>query len=281
MFMGEKMPIADVSNKNLNELISLEGRVAVITGAARGIGLAICRRFAEAGAKIVLADVDELGAQTASTSITKDFGVDAQSVRTDVSEEKSIVELANKTVESYGRLDIWVNNAGIFPGGPSLNLSASDWDQVQNINLRGAFLGAREAVRRMTEAPINGGVILNIESVSGFRGRAGLLAYCASKHGMNGLTKSLAAEFGPKNIRVVGVAPTGITTPGVAERKVQSAGAEMERIKALEKKIIETLPLGRLGAADDVARVALFCVSDLAMLVTGSTVAVDAGAMVQ
>jgi NAD(P)-dependent dehydrogenase (short-subunit alcohol dehydrogenase family) len=275
------MPIADVSNKNLQQLISLESRVAVVTGAARGIGLAICRRLAEAGAVVVLADTDEGRARAAAVEITKDFGVSAKAVLADVREERSIVGLAEKTMASYGRLDIWVNNAGVFPGGPTLDLSAEDWDQVQSVNLRGAFLGAREAARRMTETPMNGGVILNIESVSGFRGRAGLLAYCASKHSMNGLTKSLAAEFGSKNVRVVGVAPTGISTPGVAERKVQSVGVELERIKALEKKIIDTLPLGRLGVADDVARVALFCVSDLAMLVTGSTVAVDAGAMVQ
>jgi NAD(P)-dependent dehydrogenase (short-subunit alcohol dehydrogenase family) len=116
-----------------------------------------------------------------------------------------------------------------------------------------------------------GGVILNVASVSSYRGRPGLAAYVASKHGVDGLTKSLAVELGPQDIRVVGLAPTGVATEGVAERKSRSAGAELDQIEAL--------PLGRLGLPDDIARVALFAVSDLAMLVTGSTIAVDAGAL--
>jgi len=150
---------------------------------------------------------------------------------------------------------------------------------VQDINLRGTFLGAREAARRMMAQHPKGGVIVNVASVSGYRGRPGLAAYVASKHGVVGLTKSLGVELGPHDIRVLGVAPTGVATPGIALRKAASTGAELERIEALEKKVGAALPLGRLGVPDDIARVVLFCASDLAMLMTGSTVPVDAGGL--
>jgi NAD(P)-dependent dehydrogenase (short-subunit alcohol dehydrogenase family) len=182
-------------------------------------------------------------------------------------------------VRDFGHLDIWVNNAGIFPGGATVDFLAETWDKVQDINLRGAFLGAREAARRMIAQSPKGGVIINVASVSGYRGRPGLAAYVASKHGMIGLTKSLGVELGPHDIRVLGLAPTGVTTPGLAERKIQAQGEELERILALEKKVGASLPLGRLGVPDDIARVALFCASDMSALMTGATILVDAGAL--
>jgi NAD(P)-dependent dehydrogenase (short-subunit alcohol dehydrogenase family) len=215
----------------------------------------------------------------ASAAIETEFGVKAIGAALDVAEEGSIVALADAAVGAFGRLDIWVNNAGIFPGGASVDFLASAWDQVQDINLRGTFLGAREAARRMIAQRPKGGVIINVASVSGFRGRPGLAAYVASKHGVVGLTKSLGVELGPHDIRVLGLAPTGIVTPGLAARKIDAQGAELERIRQLEKQIAESLPLGRLGVPDDVARVALFCASDLSLLMTGSTLLVDAGAL--
>jgi NAD(P)-dependent dehydrogenase (short-subunit alcohol dehydrogenase family) len=273
------MPIKDVSGQSLRQLVSLDGKVAVVTGAARGIGLAIARRLAEAGANVLIGDLDVPGAEVAAAGLTKEFGKRAVGVALNVSEEDSITALAERAVAEFGHLDIWVNNAGIFPGSPTLDQTVDMWDKIQDINLRGAFVGAREAARRMIVQTPKGGVIVNIASVSGFSGRPGLAAYVASKHGVVGLTKSLGVEWGQHQIRVLGVAPTGVSTPGVQERKLLARGVEFERIEALEKKVGDALPLGRLGIPDDIARVVLFCACDLSVLMTGSTLLVDAGAL--
>lgn len=272
------MPIADVSAKSLADLISLKGRTAVVTGAGRGIGFAIARRLAEAGASVVLADLDKQAVDGAAAEIAKEFGGGAIGVAADVCDEKAVIAAADTALAKFGSLDIWVNNAGIFPGSPTVDQDVDVWDKVQAVNLRGAFLGAREAARRMIKAE-RPGVIVNVASVSGFLGRPGLAAYVASKHGVVGLTKSLGVEFGKHGIRVLGIAPTGVSTPGVSERRNTATGQELERITKLEKEVGAALPLGRLGVPDDIARVVLFCASDMAMLMTGSVVAVDAGAL--
>ena len=273
------MPIKDVSGQTLQQLVSLAGKVAVVTGAGRGIGLAIARRLTEAGADVLIGDVDVPTAEASAAALSREFGRRVIGVSLNVAEESSIVALADRAVAEFGHLDIWVNNAGIFPGSPTVDLLAEVWDKVQDVNLRGTFLGCREAARRMIAQEPRGGVIVNVASVSSFRGRPGLAAYVASKHGVVGLTKSLGVEWGPHGIRVLGLAPTGVSTPGVQERKAQASGAELERIEALEKTVGAALPLGRLGVPDDIARVALFCASDLSMLMTGSTLLVDAGAL--
>lgn len=273
------MPIKDVSGQSLQQLISLEGRAAVITGAGRGIGLAIARRLTEAGADVLIGDLDAASAEASAAALSKEFGRRVVGTALNVGEEASIIALADRAVSEFGKLDIWVNNAGIFPGSPTVDQTVDIWDRVQDINLRGSFIGAREAGKRMLAQTPQGGVIVNIASVSGYSGRPGLAAYVASKHGVVGLTKSLGVEWGPHGIRVLGIAPTGITTPGVDERKAQATGAELERILDLEKKVGAALPLRRLGVPDDIARVVLFCASDLSMLMTGSVVLVDAGAL--
>lgn len=273
------MPIKDVSGQSLQQLVSLEGRVAVVTGGARGIGFAIARRLAEAGANVLIGDLDVPGAEAGAAKLTQEFGKRAVGVALNVGEEDSITALAERAVTEFGHLDIWVNNAGIFPGSPTVDQTVEIWDRVQDINLRGSFIGAREAGKRMIAQTPKGGVIVNIASVSGYSGRPGLAAYVASKHGVVGLTKSLGVEWGPHGIRVLGIAPTGVSTPGVQERKKEATGAELERILELEKKVGDALPLRRLGVPDDIARVVLFCASDLSMLMTGSTLLVDAGAL--
>ena len=273
------MPIKDVSGQSLQQLVSLDGKAAVVTGAGRGIGLAIARRLTEAGADVLIGDLDVPAAEASAAALSKEFGRRVVGVPLNVMEEASIVALADRAVAEFGKLDIWVNNAGIFPGSPTVDQTVEIWDRVQDINLRGSFIGAREAGRRMIAQMPKGGVIINVASVSGYSGRPGLAAYVASKHGVVGLTKSLGVEWGPHGIRVLGLAPTGVSTPGVDERKAEAKGAELERILALEKKVGAALPLGRLGVPDDIARVALFCASDLSMLMTGSVLLVDAGAL--
>ena len=273
------MPIGDVSHKTLQQLISLEGRAAVVTGAARGIGYAIASRLAEAGADIVIADLDRAAAEQAAASLAQKFKRRALGTVADVQDEGAVAGLADQAVRAFGHLDIWVNNAGIFPGSPTLDTSVAEWDLVQAVNLRGVFLGAREAARRMMANPVMGGVIINIASMSGLQGRAGLAAYTASKHAVVGLTKSLALEFGSSNIRVIGIAPTSTTTPGITARAAHATDEELKRIEILMQGIAQSLALGRTAVPDDIARVVLFCASDLALFMTGSTLPVDAGAL--
>ncbi|MDB5396495.1 MAG: short-chain dehydrogenase [Rhodospirillales bacterium] len=273
------MAIKDVSEKTVQQLISLQGKVAVITGGARGIGLGVARRFAEVGATVVIADLRQSDADEAADSISKAFGGRAFGVTVDVTDEASVVALADTAVRELGRLDIWVNNAGIFPGAVTTDLLTADWDTVQGVNLRGTFIGCREAARRMIAQEPKGGVIINVASVRGIRGGPNLAAYTASKHGVVGLTKALGIELGQHDIRVLGLAPTGVDTPGAAARTANATGAELERVTAKRKSIAASLPLGRTGTADDIARVALFCASDMSILMTGSTLLVDAGGL--
>lgn len=264
------MTAPDLSGATLAELVSLSGRVAAITGAARGIGEAIARRFVEAGAAVLIGDIDEAAAQTTATRLSGSGGR-VLAARLDATDSASIAAFADGAVSELGRLDIWVNNAGIYPVAGSLDMTDAEWDRVLDLNLKGTFVGAREAAKRMV-ALGNGGVIINLSSVAGFRGSPGLTHYVASKHGVRGLTRSLAAELGPAGIRVLALAPTLIETPGVdVLRGVMSqAGSDLSAMAA-------AVPLGRIGMPDDVARVALFCASDLSAFMTGSTLPADGG----
>jgi NAD(P)-dependent dehydrogenase (short-subunit alcohol dehydrogenase family) len=269
------MAIADLSAEPIEKLIRLDGRCAAITGGARGIGLAIGRRLAEAGAAISIGDLDGTRAEAAAAELQRDFGVNTIAAPLDVRDGGSISSFCDRTESALGPIDIWVNNAAIYPMHTVAEMPDGEWDAVSDVNLRGCFLGASEAARRMTRnAGRQGRVILNMASVSGARGRAGMSHYVATKHAVIGLTKSLAIELGPKGIRVLALAPTLVMTPGLADRQA-TGGAS---VGDFEARIAAQLPLGRIGLPDDVARVALFCVSDMAALMTGTTVFVDAGA---
>ncbi len=268
------MPIADVSDHTIADLISLSGRVAVVTGGAVGIGRGIAERLAEAGADVLVGDLDLAGAEKLAAALIERYGHRSVGVGLDVSNAASVAACADRAVAEFGHIDVWVNNAGIYPSKPLLEMTDELWDRVLDVNLRGTFVGAREAARRMIDAG-RPGVIVNIASTAGFRGFGGGVAhYVSSKHGVVGLTKALAAELGVHGIRVLGVAPTLIETPGIEANRAafQAAGMGdmLEQLAARE-------PLGRAGVPDDVARVVLFCASDLATLMTGSTLLVDAG----
>ena len=267
------MAIADVTGRPIAELVSLEGKAAVITGGARGIGLAIARRFAEAGADVLIGDLDKRGAEDAAESLSV-FGRKAIGGELDAHDEVSIIQFADRAVLELGTIDVWVNNAGIYPSVPLLEMTEAQWDKVLDLNLKGTFLGAREAAKRMIAAD-RGGVIINLASTAGFRAPGpGIAHYVSSKFGVRGLTKALAVELGAHGIRVLALAPTLIETPGIEEGReafrAAGLGDMIEQIAARE-------PLGRAGVPDDVARVALFCATDLSALMTGSTLAVDAG----
>jgi NAD(P)-dependent dehydrogenase (short-subunit alcohol dehydrogenase family) len=262
---------ADLSTVPLSSLLDLSGRVAVVTGGGSGIGRACCSRLVEAGASVVVADLD-LGAAEMSATALRPLAAAAE---VDVRAEDSLRRLADRVLASHGRLDVWVNAAGIYPTAPVAELGEAAWDEVLDVNLRGTFLGAREAARAMTVGG-RGGVIVNISSTAAYRIDApGAAHYAASKFGVRGVTRALALELGPAGIRVLEVAPTVTLTPGLeAQREeLESSGFALEGLGP-------SLPLGRVAVPDDVARVVLFCASDLAALMTGSTLAVDAGELV-
>jgi NAD(P)-dependent dehydrogenase (short-subunit alcohol dehydrogenase family) len=268
------VPIPDVSDRALPELVSLRDRGAVVTGGAQGLGRAIARRLAEAGASVLIADIDEPAAAAAAGDLRERFGVVAAAVALDVADAAAVTAAADSAVAELGGIDIWVNNAGIYPSRPVLEMSDDEWDRVVGVNLRGTFIASREAARRMVQAG-HGGVIVNLSSRAGYRGSGpGVPHYVASKFGVRGLTQQLALEFAEHGIRVLAVAPTRIPTPGVEAAMAGPAdGAASTHGRSM------VTPLGRVGVPDDVARVVLFCASDLALFMTGSTLVVDAGDM--
>ena len=193
-----------LSAQPLGELISLSGRNAVVTGGARGLGRAIARRLAEAGASVLIGDLDHAGASATADELAATFGVTAIATRLDVTDTASITDTADAAVAELGGLDIWVNNAGIYPSTPVLEMTDDDWERVLDVNLRGTFVGSREAARRMVEAG-RGGVIVNLSSRAGVRGSGtGIPHYVASKFAIRGLTQQLALEFAEHGIRVLG-----------------------------------------------------------------------------
>ena len=260
--------IRDVSNAPFGELASLPGRVAVVTGGARGIGLACCKRLAEVGATVLVTDLDHRSAAAAAIEV----GGGAKAAWVDVTDAASVRSVAERAVAEHGRLDVWVNSAGVFPVSPLLELSTEDWDSVLDVNLRGTMLGAREAARAMI-AGGREGVIVNVASTAAYRADgAGVAHYVASKFGVRGLTQSLAVELGRHGIRVLAVAPTVTLTPGLEAGRsaLEAAGFALAELGS-------RLPLGRVAVPDDIARVVVFCASDLSLLMTGSTLPVDAG----
>jgi NAD(P)-dependent dehydrogenase (short-subunit alcohol dehydrogenase family) len=196
-------PVPDHSDAPLSALVSLGGRAAVVTGAAQGIGAGIAARLAEAGAAVVVADLDGQGAMAVAKQLEEHHGRPMIGTRVDMADEASVVTLADLVLDRLGRLDIWVNNAGIFPHtGRVVDADAAAFERVMAVNVSGTFLGAREAARRMTD----GGSIVNLASITAFGARSGLTAYSTSKHAIVGLTRNLAKDFAPLGVRVNAVA---------------------------------------------------------------------------
>jgi NAD(P)-dependent dehydrogenase (short-subunit alcohol dehydrogenase family) len=257
----------------LTDLISLQGRSAVITGGARGLGFAIAQRFAEAGASLLLADLNEAAAEEAAARLADERGVRALGAGADLRDSAQVEAVADRAVAELGAIDVWVNNAGVFPRSPGVQMSDDEWNFVLDLNLRAAFFGCRAAGRRMVERGA-GGVILNMASTAGHRGYGpGLAHYVSSKHGVRGLTKSFAVELGPHGIRVMSLSPSSFPTEGLAEARAE-IGAEVTTNEAPDFH-----PLAGERIPDQLARVALFCASDLAEMCTGSDIAVDAGVL--
>ncbi len=246
----------------------LKGKVAIITGARRGMGKADALAFAKNGAKVVVADIFQKECELVVDEIKKNGG-EGLAVKCDVTDKKEIEEMVKKTVDKFGKVDILVNNAGICQFKPFLELTEEEWDRTLDINLKGYFLCAQTVAKEMVKQ--KSGTIVNIASVVMGQigmGMAGLAHYSASKGGIAALTKTLALEFAPYNIRVNAIAPGAIDTPMAASTKADP--------KVLEATLA-MIPLHRMGKAEEIANTVLFLTSDASSYVTGSIVVVDGG----
>jgi NAD(P)-dependent dehydrogenase (short-subunit alcohol dehydrogenase family) len=245
---------------------NLTDQVAVITGGSRGIGRAIALAFAEVGANVVVASRKQEGIDTVAAEIESQGGT-ALAVATHVGKEEAISALVERTVEVFGKVDILVNNAATNPHfGPILTATAALWDKIHEVNLRGAFFLCQQVAPLMKEQ--GGGVIINMVSIAGIKPSPGLGIYSVSKAGLIILTKVLANELGPSNIRVNAIAP------GVIKTQFSRALWESETIA---QAVHDRTPLGRLGNPEDIVGAALYLASPLSDFVNGEVLIIDGG----
>ncbi len=248
--------------------MQLAGKVAVITGAASGIGLASARLFAQEGASVLLGDVDEEEGRRAAEEI-EGAGGQATFVWTDVTSGADVERLVNNAVDRYGKLDIIFNNAGIAMGGSILQMSEEDFDRLVAVNLKGVFLGCKHALPHLLDNP-DGGVILNMSSNGGLIGRPGDPLYVTTKHGVMGLTKSLALAYADRRVRANALCPGPIDTAMIWANLEDGADRE-DHIR----RVVANCPTPRMATPEEVAHAALFLVSDSSSFVNGVGLAVD------
>jgi len=247
----------------------LPNKVALITGAASGIGRASAVLFAKEGAKIVVADIDETGGRQTVDLIAQGGG-SAVFVKADVTKAGDVERMIKASVDQFGKLDILFNNAGVGTAfTPLEQVDEALWDRVMAINVKSIFLGCKYAAPAMKAQ--GGGVIINTASISGVRPRPGLTVYAASKGAVIVFTKAIAIEFAPYKIRV------NCINPVVTDTAFITKTIEASQIEAAKKGMLSTIPLGRLGAPEDMAFAALYLASDEAGLVTGVSLDVDGG----
>lgn len=244
-------------------MFKLTGKVAVVTGASRGIGLGIATVFADAGAKVICVSRHLNDVETVAGTITA-RGAEAFAKACDVSSFEAFSTLIKEVAGEHGTVDILVNNAGITRDGLIMRLKEEDWDSVLNINLKGAFNGIKAVSRVMMKQ--NAGRIINISSVVGLIGNAGQANYSASKAGLEGLTKSAAKELAGRNITVNSIAPGYIATDMTDNLS-----------EDIKEKLKTQIPLGQIGNAADIGYAALYLASDQAGYVTGQTLSVNGG----
>src|SRR3990167_1151473 len=255
-------------NKTTTKFCDLSGKVAVITGARRGMGRTHALTLARAGAKVVLADISQEECETVVQEIKKEKG-EAIAVKCDISNKAEVDNLVQQTLKQFGKINILVNNAGICPFQPFLEMKEEDFEKVIDVNLKGYFLCAQAAAKEMAKQ--KSGVIVNIASIamgqigSGFMG---LTHYCASKGGIVAMAEAMSLELAPLGIRVNTIAPGAIDTPMAASVKQDT--------KTLEASLAK-IPLGRMGKPEEISNAVLFLASDESSYMTGSVVVVDGG----
>ncbi|MEV7735437.1 glucose 1-dehydrogenase [Streptomyces sp. NPDC088921] len=251
----------------MNPTYDFTGQVAFVTGAGAGMGLATARAFAEAGAAVALTDIDEAALNAAAKELT-DAGHRALALTCDVSDEDQVAAAVDRTVETFGRLDMAYNNAGIqIPPSDAADEPAERFDRVNAINLRGVWACMKHELRHMRAQ--GSGAIVNCSSLGGLVGLPGRASYHASKHGVIGLTSSAALEYAPRGIRVNAVCPGTIDTPMVSD---MIAKGELDRAEAEANQ-----PINRLGTAEEIAQTVLWLCSPGAGFVIGVALPVDGG----
>ena len=250
--------------------MKLQGKVSIITGATKGIGLACAQEFAQEGAKVVLSGRTESLGEAAAEEIRAGGG-DALFVACDVSQKDQVDALVRATVNRYGRIDVVVNNAGVNHSAKFFDISEEDWDWVMSVDLKGTFLLSQAAARIMVEQGIPG-VIVNLSSVMAVLALADQVPYCAAKGGVNQLTKALALALAEYGIRVNAIGPGPVMTE-LMQHVVHN--------KEKEAELMSRLPIGRIAECREIARVAVFLASDDSSYFTGQCVYPDGGRMIQ
>jgi NAD(P)-dependent dehydrogenase (short-subunit alcohol dehydrogenase family) len=251
----------------------LRGRVAIVTGAGRGIGEAIARRFAQEGANVVAAQRSVEDGEAVVAAVTRDGGR-AISIPTDVRDESSVERLVRITVETLGRLDILVNNAGVGIRRTVTESTMDEWDEVMEPNVRGVFLCMKYGIRPMVEQ--GSGSVINMASVASFVGFPRDAAYCASKGAVLMLTRQAALDYAPLGVRVNAICPGFIDTPMLRYYCDQQPDPD-----AAWQQVLAQHPMGRVGTPEDVAGTAVYLAGDDSTWVTGATIAVDGGLLAQ
>jgi NAD(P)-dependent dehydrogenase (short-subunit alcohol dehydrogenase family) len=243
----------------------LDGKVAIVTGGSSGIGKAIVKTYLDHGAKVMIVDVDEEGLQETEKELAK-FKENVLLVKGDVTKVEDVRKTVDETVKKWTKIDVLVNNAGVGTISSLIEMTEEEWDYVLDINLKGMFLFTREVAKVMIEQ--KGGCVINLSSINEEVPLAGEIHYCVSKGGVKMLTRAVALELAPYNIRVNAIAP-GMTETALTE--------EILVIPELKGAVLHQIPLGRIGRPKDIAKVAVFLASDYASWVTGSTICVDGG----
>ncbi len=254
-------------------MFRLDKKIAFVTGAGSGIGESIARLFAQQGAHVVLADIQEDAARRVADEIREARG-STRVQQLDVAEESQVKAAIKQTAAVEGRLDILVNNAGISHVGNILETSLQDWERIMRVNARGVFLCAREGLRQMLAQSPGGGSIINMSSVAATIGIERRLPYCSSKGAVLALTRSIAIDFATQSIRCNAICPGTVQTPFVEGYLARNfAGYEDE----VRQQLHARQPVGRMGRPDEIAYAALYLASDEAAFVTGSALVIDGG----
>lgn len=251
----------------------LEGKVAAVTGAASGIGKGIALRLARDGAAVALSDIDEAGVRAAANEIAEETGARTLGVHCDVVLRESVDSFVQAAVEKFGRFDVMVANAGIAIGVRAIDTTEEQWERTMAINGRGVMLSNQAAARQMI-AEGHGGAIINLASIAALNGISPtLMAYCASKGAVMQLTKCFALDLAANGIRVNAIAPGLVDTPIWGKMLQQPQILEL----GMRESMANSVPLGRMATAEDIARMAAFLASDDADYITGQIFAVDGG----
>lgn len=254
---------------------NINGKNAIITGGAMGIGFGITRRYVEAGVNVIIADVDRKAMETAVSNLAGGIG-QVIAMPVDISQEDAGDHMVARCVHEFGSLDILVNNAGIFPSVSMLEMEPALFDKVIAVNLKGLAFASKAAAAQMIKQG-NGGRIINIASIDSIHpSMVGLAAYDASKGGVAMFTKNFALEVAPHQILVNAIAPGIIVTEG-SSKPADSSQASNKETNPLYEQFIQIIPLARLGEPDDIAKVAVFLASTAADYITGTMIVVDGG----